>query len=67
MTLSEEWPIFARQHNSKHHKEYSLAADVSTLGSGNRPGFNGGPFIGLCLYGLSKLPYESKGGVAKVC
>ena len=46
----------------------SLAAEVSTLGGGPRPGFKWpGPFVGFCLYGiLSKFPYESGGGVARV-
>ena len=43
-----------------------LAADVSTLGGIALPGLrNPGPFVGVFLKGiLSKLPYESGGGVA---
>jgi hypothetical protein len=45
---------------------YILAAEVSTLGGIALPGLrNPGPFVGAFLKGtLSKLPYESGGGVA---
>lgn len=68
MLLWKERSVYREVSNANKTLSFAhiLAAEVSTLGGITLPGLRKpGPFVGAFLNGiLSKLPYESGGGVA---